>query len=214
LLRRDPECLKPGKRWGNLIVRASEIAPGPVVESLILAGASVDVRDDPKTAIDSTSGYTPLHGAAWFGNRDAAAVLLKHGADVRAREERYHGTPAGWADYAGRREVRDRILEGPIDIIEAVNFDLADRIQAILQREPEVLSRTFSQFGIYPLGAEGWFTPLAFAVARGHAASVRALLANGANTTVRAPDGRTLLDLADGDIRELLTPSADGPQPS
>jgi len=75
LLRRDPECLKAGKRWGNLIVRASEIAAGDVVERLILSGASVDVRDDPKTAIDSTSGYTPLHGAAWFGNRDAAIVL-------------------------------------------------------------------------------------------------------------------------------------------
>jgi hypothetical protein len=40
-------------------------AAGRVVEALIQAGASVDVRDDPKTSIDSTFGYTPLHAAAF-----------------------------------------------------------------------------------------------------------------------------------------------------
>jgi hypothetical protein len=34
-------------------------------------------------------------------------VLLKHGANVRVREEKYHGTPPGWANYAGHSEVRD-----------------------------------------------------------------------------------------------------------
>jgi ankyrin repeat protein len=111
LLRADPECLKPGNRWGNLIVRASELAPGPVVEALIRAGASVDVRDDPKTSVDSTSGYTPLHAAAFHGNAGAAEVLLKHGADPTAKDERYDGTPAGWADYAGHTDIRDLILQ-------------------------------------------------------------------------------------------------------
>lgn len=53
LLRRDPQCLKPGNRWGALLVRASERAPGRVIESLIRADASVDVRDNPKTAVET-----------------------------------------------------------------------------------------------------------------------------------------------------------------
>src|SRR5262249_51165083 len=124
LLRNDPECLKPGNRWGNLIVRASEQASGTVVERLIRAGASVDVRDNAMTAVDRTSGYTPLHAAAFRGNMDAVRVLLRHGANVRAREETYHGTPAGWANYAGHTQVRDLILQGPVDIKEAVEFGL------------------------------------------------------------------------------------------
>jgi ankyrin repeat protein len=110
LLRRDPDTLKPGGRWGNLIMRASERASGAVVESLVLAGASVDVRDDPKTSVDSTFGYTPLHAAAFNGNLSAALVLLKHGANVRVREEKYRRTRDGWAKYAGHTEVRDLIL--------------------------------------------------------------------------------------------------------
>jgi ankyrin repeat protein len=92
LLRDDPACLNPGKRWGNLIVRASEQSSGTIVENLIRAGASVNVRDDPKTSVDCTSGYTPLHAAAFHGNVSAVSVLLKHGANVSLREEKYHGT--------------------------------------------------------------------------------------------------------------------------
>jgi hypothetical protein len=60
-------------------------------------------------------------------------VLLKHGADVRAREEKYHGTPAGWADYAGHKEARD--LRGSIDIIEAIQYDMAQRVKAVLEED-------------------------------------------------------------------------------
>ncbi len=194
LLRRDPDCLKPGNRWGNLIVRASERAPGHVIESLIRAGASVNVRDDPKTAIDSTSRYTPLHAAGFFGNASAAAVLLRHGANVRVRDEKYRGTPAGWANYAGQAEVRDLILQGPIDLFEAIDRGLADRIPGILAREPQELERPLSDYD--PAGADAWFTPLAWAVATNNPESVRVLLDHGADVTVRAPDGRTLLDLA------------------
>ena len=196
LLRRDPEILKPGNRWGNLIVRASELAPGLVIEALIRAGASVDVRDDPKTAVDSTSGYTPLHAAAFHGNISAASVLLKHGADVRVREEKYHGTPAGWADYAGHTEVRDLILRGPVDIMEAVENRLTERILAILAQDAEALHRPFSAYPLYPLYAEGWYTPLAFAVIRGSTEIVRLLLDHGADAAIHSPDGRRLYEIA------------------
>jgi hypothetical protein len=209
LLRRDPDCLKPGNRWGTLIVRASEQASGAVVESLIRAGASVDVWDDPKTAIDSTSGYAPLHAAGFRGNAGAAAVLLQHGANVRARDEKYQGTPAGWAAFAGHAAVRDLILQSPIDIFEAIEMNRADRIAGILDREPEAIERPFSAYLNAPPGTpravlsfhegvrrDGRYTPLAFAVAVGNSAAVQALLDRGADRSARAPDGRTLLEVA------------------
>jgi len=196
LLRDDPQCLKPGNRWGALIVRACEQASGAIVESLIRAGASVNMRDDPKTAVDCTSGYTPLHAAAFHGNMDAVSVLLKHGASVSAREEKYHGTPAGWANHNGHREIHDLILQGPVDLIEAVENGLAERIHAILAEEPDALNRLFRDYPLYPLYAEEWYTPLAFAVIQGQGQSVRTLLGLGADPTLRSPDGRSLFELA------------------
>ena len=196
LLRRDPGTLKPGGRWGHLIVRASERAPGDVIETLIRNGASVNVRDDPKTSIDATSGYTPLHAAAWNGNVSAIDVLMKHGADVRAREEKYHGTPAGWADYAGHKEARDLILRGSIDIIEAIQYDMAQRVKAVLEEDPAALDRAFGDYGLFPWDAEEWHTPLAYAVTRGHEEIVRLLIERGALWTLRSPEGQTLSAIA------------------
>jgi ankyrin repeat protein len=196
LLRRDPGTLKPGGRWGNLILRASEHAPGDVIETLIRNGASVNVRDNPKTSIDSTSGYTPLHAAAWYGNVSAIDVLMKHGADVRAREEKYHGTPAGWADYAGHKEARDLILRGPIDIIEAIQYDMAQRVQAVLEEDPAALNRAFRDYGLFPWDAEAWHTPLAYAVTRGREEIVRLLIERGAVEALRSPEGKTLSEIA------------------
>jgi ankyrin repeat protein len=196
LLRDDPGTLKPGGRWGNFIVRASERAPGEVIEALIRAGAEVNIRDNPKTAVDSTSGYTPLHAAAWHGNLSAIEALMKHGANVRAREEKYHGTPAGWADYAGRTAARDLILRGPIDIIEAIQYGLTQRVGEILEQEPGALDRPFSEDALFPLDAEAWQTPLAYAVTRGRAEIVRLLLEQGADATLRSPSGDTLQQIA------------------
>ena len=196
LLRRDPGTLKPGGRWGNLILRASERAAGDVIETLIRNGASVKVHDDPKTSIDSTSGYTPLHAAAWHGNLSAIDVLMKHGADVRAREEKYHGTPAGWADYAGHKKARDLILHGSIDIIEAIQFDMAQRVKAVLEEDPAALNRAFRDYGLFPWDAEAWHTPLAYAVARGREEIVRLLIERGAVETLRSPEGETLSEIA------------------
>jgi hypothetical protein len=196
LLRKNPDILKPDGRWGNLILRAAERAPGAVIETLIHAGASVNVQDDPKTSVDSTYGYTPLHAAAFHGNLSAASVLLQHGANVRAREQKYHGTPAGWANYAGHTDVRDLILRGPVDIMEAVEYGLTQRIQTILEEDSEALRRPFSEYQLYPYDAEGWHTPLVFAVIRNKPEVVRFLLDQGADANIRSPQGKTLYQLA------------------
>ena len=204
LLSQDPDALKPGCRWANLIVRASEHGSGRMVETLLRNGALVNIRDNPKTAIDSTAGYTPLHAAAWNGNLSAIPVLLRHGADVRAREEKYRGTPAGWADYSGHKEARDLILRGPIDIIEAIQYDMIERVEAVLEEDPDALNRPFRDYGLFPWDAEAWHTPLAYAVARGREAIVHLLIDRGADATLRSPDGKKLSQIAkDAGHREI-----------
>jgi hypothetical protein len=42
-------------------------------------------------------GATALHHAAFGGHCDVAEVLVKHGADVNARDGKFGATPAGWA---------------------------------------------------------------------------------------------------------------------
>ena len=196
LLSRDPDALKADGRWGRLIIRASEHASGEMVEILLRNGALVNIRDNPRTSIDSTAGYTPLHAAAWTGNLKVISVLLRHGADVRAREEKYHGTPAGWADYAGHGEARDLILRGPVDIIEAIQYNRLDRAQSALAEDPDSLNRPFREYGLFPWDAQAWHTPLAYAVLRGREEIARLLIERGANGTLRSPEGETLSEIA------------------
>jgi ankyrin repeat protein len=200
LLRKDPEGFAPGHRWGTLIVRASERCSGAIVDALIRLGASPDAWDDPRTAIDGAAHFTPLHAAAWCGNLDAIRALSRHGANPSARETRYCGSPAGWANYAGKAEARDLILEGRIDVFDAIDFDRAARIPEILARDGAALERPF---GAYVVGEprskqwwpEAWMTPLVWALVRGRRDAVETLLEHGADPTRRAPDGRTLLEL-------------------
>ena len=143
IIRDEPDALKPGNRFGSLIVHAAALSPGHVVQRLIELGASVNVADDETTSVDGTHGYTPLHAAAWTGNEEAVRVLMQHGADVNARESKYDSTPAGWANYAGRHHARDLILRGPIDIIQAIEFDIVERIPQLLKTDRDALSRRF-----------------------------------------------------------------------
>ena len=121
---------------------------------------------------------------------------MKHGANVRVREEKYHGTPAGWANYAGHTDVRDLILREPVDIMEAVENGLTQRVQTILQEDYGALNRSFQDYPLYPLYAEGWHTPLAFAVTRDIPNMVRFLLSRGADARIHSPQGRTLYEIA------------------
>lgn len=57
-----------------------------------------------------------------------------------------------WADYAVHKEARDLILRGPIDIIEAIQYDMAQRVNAVLAEDPAALNRAFRDYGPISLG--------------------------------------------------------------
>jgi len=106
-IQSDPMCLGPGQSWETLIVFAAERRPASVVEKLLECGASVDV----KVTSRGTENYTPLHGACFDGNVEAARVLLRHGADTSAKDDTHHSTPLGWARHAGQKDLEQLLLE-------------------------------------------------------------------------------------------------------
>jgi hypothetical protein len=64
--------------------------------------------------VDGTGARTALHHAAGAGSLDAVRLLLDLGADVNKRDDIYHSTPLGWAEYMQRHEMTEflRSLEG------------------------------------------------------------------------------------------------------
>src|SRR5215475_8949935 len=52
---------------------------------------------------------TRLHYAALNEHRAMADFLLEHGADPDLKDEKVGSTPAGWADHAGRLDLRDHL---------------------------------------------------------------------------------------------------------
>ena len=198
-LRETPDALSAtdNRRWARLVVHASSHAPGRVLETLLRtvmrhrAGLSiVNMEDDLEPAIDGASHYTPLHAAAFHGNDEAVAVLLRHGANPRTRDGKYCGTPAAWAAYKGHTATANLLLAADIDVFDAVTFDRADRVRDILDRDPGAIDRPFKAYASCALRAgQGWpapeCTPLEWATARGKPNALRALTERGAAARTR-----------------------------
>jgi hypothetical protein len=105
--------------------------------------------------------------------------------------------------------VRDLILQGPIDLFEAIHHDLTARIPGILERDPAALDRPFREYATPQPRPDAWWpdpwwSPLAFAILRHKLDAARILLDHGADPRLRAPDGQTLPDLADPEHREAV----------
>ncbi|HXW06398.1 MAG TPA: ankyrin repeat domain-containing protein [Vicinamibacterales bacterium] len=183
--------------WARLLVRASSRAAGPVLERLLRtimrhrAGLSiVNMEDDTETAVDGASGYTPLHAAAFHGNDEAVDVLLRHGANPRRRDGKYCGTPAGWAAHAGHAGTANRILEAGVDIFDAIYFDRADLVAAILDRDAAAIDRPFKAYADCGTREGQWWpapdcTPLEWATAKQSENAARILLDRGAGSRTR-----------------------------
>jgi uncharacterized protein len=191
LVRDRPESVSMTSErwWARVLARATARAPGHVVLTLIetlmryRAGLSiVNVEVDDETIIDG-AGYTPLHAAAVHGNTPAAMALLKSGANPRARDRKTCRTPARWAAGAGHNGLASFILDVDVDIFDAIEFDRADRVGDILDRDPAAIDRPFKEYAAYPAAdasAPGPdMTPFEWAKQKGTSNALRVLTERG-----------------------------------
>lgn len=88
------------ERHGALAL-AAQFGHAPIVRMLLDAGEDPD-RFNP-------AGFhahsTPLHQAAFGDHMDAVRTLVEHGARLYIQDKLWQGTPADWAQYAGKTQV-------------------------------------------------------------------------------------------------------------
>jgi hypothetical protein len=65
----------------------------------------LDAGEDPSRYAPSHSHSTPLHQAAWHGHECVARLLVARGARTELKDTIFGGTPADWAEHAGRPEL-------------------------------------------------------------------------------------------------------------
>ncbi|WP_321472578.1 ankyrin repeat domain-containing protein [uncultured Paludibaculum sp.] len=185
LLQRVPGLLAQAPR--DMVMRAVNTGRKPAV---LLA---LDLGFDPNWLDDNA----PIHSAAWKGDAELVNLLLSRGASIALREPWYDGTAIGGAEFFGRTQLRDALLDQPgICLFDALDFGRLDRIPDILARDSAALERTFAECLSRPPKPEDSITPLARMVQRGRIEAVAALLAHGANVAARLPDGRSLVEHA------------------
>ena len=73
----------------------------------------LDAGEDPNrfNPVGGHSHSTPLHQAAGNGHLDVVKVLVERGARLDVKDILFGGTPAGWAAYAGKKEVEEYLRE-------------------------------------------------------------------------------------------------------
>lgn len=79
----------------------------PEIVRLLLDGGEAPNRFNP---IGGHSHSTPLHQAAGNGHLDVVKLLVERGARLDVKDILFGGTPAGWANHAGKKEVETYLL--------------------------------------------------------------------------------------------------------
>ena len=135
---------------------------------------------------------TALHRATSGGDLPMVQRLLRKGADPNDRNNPFGATPISWAEHAHQQGVFDWMrAHCPVDLHDAVCFDLPEHVEARLAEDPGSVDRAIDQWHV------PWSTPLYWAAYLGRTHLARRLLDGGADPTRLAGDGRSALGIAD-----------------
>jgi hypothetical protein len=93
----EPDVYDPMRSLASAFRYACGNGQLAVVKYLLELGLDVNVR--------LQDGATGMHLAAYLGHRELVQFLLEQGADKTAHDQKFDGSPAGWAATFGHREI-------------------------------------------------------------------------------------------------------------
>lgn len=110
------------------------------VEAGDLTAVRTMLAADPDLAhARDNDGATALHIAAFHAGRDLVDLLCQTGADLNARDGRFHATPAGWALHYLREKGAFLGIELD-DVIHAIGTHDVPWTRRLIQRHPQIVT--------------------------------------------------------------------------
>lgn len=161
--------------------------PGLAIFAAVIAGQTQEL--DPLLAANrslisalSPDGWTPLHLAAFFGQKDAAQTLLNKGAEVNARSTNAMENTPLHAAAAGRKAEIVQLLIERGALVNARQHGGWTALHAAAQNGDVDMARMLIAAGAdVRARAENNQSPLDLALTKGQQAMVDLLEANGAS---------------------------------
>jgi uncharacterized protein len=179
LLRRGAKADATNAYGSSPLAEAVKTADAALVAKLLAAGADAEAPNQ--------DGQTALMLAARAGALDVAELLVRHGANVNAREAWRGQTALMWAADANAPEVAKLLIANGADVnLRATANDWEVQITS----EPRAQYRP-----------TGGLTPLLYAARSGCTGCVQAILDAGADINQPNPDGVTPLIVAIDNFR-------------
>ncbi len=149
-------------------------------------------------------GETPLHVSSRHGDVQISLVLLRHGADIEARDD-YNSTPLGKVAQGGHVELAHVLLEYGADV-NAQDDEGRTPLYLALKAGHLAVAQVLLEYGADANAQDDrGRTPLYLALEAGHLAVAQVLLSYGADVMVRRFDNNwTLLHQAREEEEALL----------
>jgi ankyrin repeat protein len=199
--------LRPRRR-GKVMSQRDSIGLAMLFAYVNKHPAAVDflLGKDGNWDMTGVNNGTALHRAAWDGDLAMVQRLVAKGADIRNRDNPFTSTPLSWAQHNKQDEVFHWMrTHCPIDLHDAVGFDLREHVEARLREDPASVNNRLDQWDIprcTPLHWAAWPTYSDIDGVHSHDPSRREelvtfLLEHGANPNIVAGNGFTPLDVAD-----------------
>lgn len=170
-----------------LLMKAIYFGRAQIVDLLIERGAEIDIfaaaalgqverlralaQSDPQLIYAySPDGWTALHLAAHFGQREAVEALLAAGASVQARSQNsMHNTPLHAAMPGGKPEVVEMLLASGAEVNAQQEGGFTALHEAALQGSATLVSLLLARGADPALPSEGGKTARDLAMEQGHA---------------------------------------------
>lgn len=177
LAEQHPEYLQDA----TPLLMAAKSGRADVIALLLDLGTPINVTD--------ANGESALHASAWTDSVPIAQLLIERGAEIDARDRRFHGTPLDWASHFHKQQLTDYLSTVSNDLFSLVAVGAVDRVRSLLDAQPSLAKAVRNaQTALFYLPAA--YEDVALELAE-------LLLSHGADVSVRNSTGRTAADEAE-----------------